>query len=270
MSLWPRRAVLGSLFLAACQTAAAHGADKRDPPPTTSAPADATDVTDAGAPLLGHEWMEAVGDDAHEVGKVTVPIGATSRRPVVVALHGARDRADWACGEWRVILHGFPFVVCPRGDRSGSFYDAPAKTQADLQLAIAEVRNRFDGWVEPHDPEVLAGFSMGAAQALALVLGTELRASSLALVEGGYDTLATKGVAETLRSRGVTRVLLACTTNGACPTRYQAAARALSHAGIETRYVQAARKVHGVYPEVVEALAAEMPWLTAGRAGFVQ
>lgn len=263
-----RTLVSVALLLAGCQRATAPEAE----PPVaihTEDPVDAAVATvEAAAPLSGHDWLEPVGDDARELAKVSVPQGATNHRPLMIALHGAGDRSEWSCGEWRGVTRGFPFIVCPRGDRSGFYYDAPKKTEADLQLAIGEVRGRFDGWVEPHDPEVLAGFSMGATEAIALIVQTDLRVPSVALVEGGYDSLALAGLPRLLAARGVERVLLACTTLGYCPTHYADAKRDLARAGIEVHFVQAGKRDHGMYADVIEALALEMPWLEAGRAGF--
>ena len=102
---------------------------------------------------------------------------------------------------------------------------------------------------------------MGAAEVIALLVQTPLTAPSLALVEGGYESLALDGVPSIIAHRGVKRVLLACTTLGYCPTQYAAAHKALMRVGIEVHYLQAAKKDHGMYPEVTTALAQEMPWL---------
>ena len=146
---------LTAMVLLACRPATSVEAE---PPPVSvhavdAAPPETVTVAPEVAPpppvaLSGHDWLEPVGDDARELGKVSIPQGATNHRPVMIALHGAADRAEWSCAEWRGVTGDFPFIVCPRGDRSGFYYDAPRKTQADLQLAIGEVRQRFDGWVE--------------------------------------------------------------------------------------------------------------------------
>ncbi|HMA94302.1 MAG TPA: hypothetical protein VKP30_16535 [Polyangiaceae bacterium] len=45
----------------------------------------------------------------------TLPLGTTEKRPVVVAVHGAGDRPNWACGGWRIALEAYAFVACPSG-----------------------------------------------------------------------------------------------------------------------------------------------------------
>ncbi len=246
--------VLGSIL--ACRPSVPDGSTEPSIRPEPAV------VPDAAPPALtGHEWLEPLGDDAHELAKVSIPQGTTTARPILLAFHGAQDRAEWSCGEWRGVTNAFPFIVCPRGDKSGLYYDAPKKTYADTELAIAEARNRFAGFVDARDPPVIAGFSMGAAEVIALLVQTPLTAPALALVEGGYESLALAGVPTVIARRGVKRVLLACTTLGWCPTQYAAARKALLHVGIEVHYLQAAAKDHGMYPEVTTALAKEMPWL---------
>ena len=248
-----------SLVLVACHSVVA--ADPGEPP---IRPEPITDAQpDAPAALVDHAWLEPIGDDARELGQVSVPLGATEPRPVILALHGAQDRAEWSCGEWRGVTAAYPFILCPRGDASRLYYDAPKKTASDIRLALDLLRNRYAPFVEDGEPSVMVGFSMGAAEALALVVQTDLRVSALALVEGGYDSLALAGVPSILRARSVERVLLACTTLGWCPAQYAKAKPALEKAGITVRYVQAAAKTHGMYPEVTEALAHEMAFLTS-------
>src|SRR5512140_2848847 len=169
-----RLLALASVAVLACSAASAREGDAGTQASAGTGPAPVSAASspapDAGlAPLWGHPWIEPVGDDARELAQVTVPLGATTPRPLVIALHGAGDRAEWACAEWRGVANGVPFVVCPRGDRTGRYWGAPKATLTDLNLAIAEVRNRFDGWVAPNDPEVMVGFSLGAVHALALV-----------------------------------------------------------------------------------------------------
>lgn len=259
------------LALIACQRASAV---QVDPPPavvtTQTTTPHLVEVPDAStlAPLTGHEWLEPVGDDARELAKVSIPENVTTRRPLMIALHGAADRSEWACAEWRGITHDVPFIVCPRGDRTGMYWGTPQSTLDDIRLANIEVHSRFDGYVHERGPEVLAGFSMGASQAVGLLTTTDLRVPSVALVEGGYDSLAIEGIPALLATRGVKRVLLGCTTLGRCPKRYSDAKRELERSGIDVHFVQAGSAAHGLYADSIEALAKEMPWLTTGLEGF--
>lgn len=51
----------------------------------------------------------------HGPAVLSIPLGATSRRPVLVAAHGAGDRPEWQCALWRGIVKDRAFVLCPRG-----------------------------------------------------------------------------------------------------------------------------------------------------------
>src|SRR5688500_7019775 len=54
----------------------------------------------------------------HVPAVVSLPLGSTRRRPVIVATHGAGDRAEYHCELWRAIVGDRGFVVCPRGRRT--------------------------------------------------------------------------------------------------------------------------------------------------------
>src|SRR5271165_1233900 len=59
-------------------------------------------------------FFEALPVAGHPDAWMSLPTGATGKRPVVVVIHGAGDRPDWQCGGWRRATSGFPFIVCPR------------------------------------------------------------------------------------------------------------------------------------------------------------
>src|SRR6185369_13260365 len=66
-------------------------------------------------PLTGVAWIEHLDLPGGHEAFVTPPIGAREPRPLIVAVHGAGDRAEWACGGWRVVASEYAFVVCPQG-----------------------------------------------------------------------------------------------------------------------------------------------------------
>src|ERR1700722_2798504 len=85
--------------------------------PDSSAP-DPVPISDAGAPpALAPlpRFFEALPVAGHPDAWISLPTGATGKRPVVVVIHGAGDRPDWQCGGWRRATGEFAFVVCPRG-----------------------------------------------------------------------------------------------------------------------------------------------------------
>src|SRR5262245_2305001 len=98
--------------------------DRAAPPPTASAEAAAVGKGGAGgisaegagvstpalAPLVAESWLITLPAEGFEDVFTSVPLGAAEPRPVVVALHGIQDRAEWACGEWRGAAGPHPFV----------------------------------------------------------------------------------------------------------------------------------------------------------------
>lgn len=220
------------------------------------------------APLDG-EWLHPISPDGRLVARVSMPLGATEPRPWMIALHGAGDRAEWACAAWHEVTAAYPFIVCPHGDRSGYYYDAPNDTTAAITTSIGALREELPDRVVRGDAPILAGFSMGATEAVILVRTTTLPTPPvLVLIEGAYDLVVQEGMFPALKKKGVTKVLLACTTAGGCPKTYAEAQTRAEKAGLDAKFLQAGRKDHGMYPEVTEALAREWPWLTSGLEGF--
>jgi hypothetical protein len=230
-----------------------------------------TTVVDAGlAPLEGYEWLHPIGANGRDIARVSMPLGSTTTRPWMVALHGAGDRAEWSCGEWRAVSGAYPFIVCPRGDASGYYWGKPKDTTTDIGNAIGALRETLPERIASGDARIVAGFSMGATEALLVLRWTDLPAPrSLVLVEGGYDTMqADPLLFKTLKQKGVTRLLLGCTTLGFCARIYKDAKASAEKSGIETHFVQAARGDHGMYQEVTESLSHEWPWITEGLEGW--
>src|SRR5688572_16707083 len=53
-------------------------------------------------PLTGASWLEELPLSDGSLAYVAPPVGAREPRPLIVAVHGAGDRANWACGGWRL------------------------------------------------------------------------------------------------------------------------------------------------------------------------
>jgi pimeloyl-ACP methyl ester carboxylesterase len=164
---------------------AAIGSAATDPKPTDG---------DAGSPSLPPlaGFFEALAVTGHHDAWMSLPTGATGKRPVVVVIHGAGDRPDWQCGGWRRATGKFPFVVCPRGA------DAPAdSTKRDARYthrggaallayideSLAALEAKYPDYADTTTP-ILAGFSLGASEILALALQAPGRFPRIALVEG--------------------------------------------------------------------------------------
>src|SRR5262249_57017702 len=106
------------------------------PPPRLDAPAPFADL-----PLEG--FAAAV---------VSLPIGTSARRPVVLATHGNYDRPEWQCEVWRGIVGDRAFVLCPRGiarpdspspDDIRFTYPTNAVLERELDAGLQALRVRF-------------------------------------------------------------------------------------------------------------------------------
>jgi hypothetical protein len=216
----------------------------------------------------GHTWLESIAHDGHDLAKVSVPLGATTRRPMMLALHGGNDRADWACGEWRGVIDAYAFILCPRGNASGLYWDSPRVTAAQIETARADLDASFGAYVEGSRPSIVAGFSAGAIMAIALVQAGLVEPDALVLSEGGYGQVADPGFASSLAAHHVKRVLFSCTTQGACPAAFKDALPKLVRAGIDARLNVAPTNQHGMWTEVIASLRKEWPWLVRDIAGW--
>ncbi|HMJ14451.1 MAG TPA: hypothetical protein VK524_23710, partial [Polyangiaceae bacterium] len=150
---------------------------------------------------------------------VSVPRGATVKKPVVVALHGNFDRPEWQCEVWRGIVRENAFVLCPRGiprsDAAGLDrweYGSRAKTSAELDAALVALRERFADYVAD-GPIVFTGFSLGAILGVGIVQSDPQRFSRVVLTEGGQRGW-TRATAKAFKAGGGERVLFACGQGG--------------------------------------------------------
>lgn len=196
---------------------------------------------------------------------VSVPNGATTRRPVIVVLHGTGDRPDWNCDAWRHITDAHGFVLCPRGA-----YDPHESTAGDtrythrggvylrhqVDAAFEALAARFGPYVDTERP-VAAGFSLGATQIAQLAIADPARFPRIALLEGGH-AVWTDASARDFASRGGRHVLFGC-GSPRCTPLAKAAATLLERHGIEARVVYAAVGHTNDRP-LQEAIMREISW----------
>lgn len=277
---------LGTLALGACRSTPTDSA--RTPAPSVAQPApsnaeppssaEPTAETAAPAPSAATPELPALAAEAELVplpvpgygdAVVSLPLGATTRRPIVVALHGNFDRPEWQCQVWREITRGFPFVLCPRGiprrDVPKSMdrweFASLAKTDQELDAAIAALEARFGSHVAPGSI-LFTGFSLGAILGVGILEKRPERHRLAVLIEGGYSGWSI-GAARKFAEGGGARVLFAC-GQSACLVKTKEARRVLEQAGVEVRTVGGAKAGHTYDGPVAEAVAGEWEWLTAG------
>lgn len=187
--------------------------DAAAPPPVASPP-----PADTRPPPLEGQWFQRWEVEGGGEVFATVPVGIREKRPVLVGVHGAGDRADWSCSEWFATTAGWPLVVCPKGVPSkwhGFQAWASAEQLASrADRAIEELRRRYGAYVED-GPAIFAGWSQGGTLASQVVASRPGVYDTAVLVEVGHTPLDPGGVVANLEKGGVKRLLVSC-SSGPC------------------------------------------------------
>jgi len=220
------RVVVLALAASACGAPAAppsvdhppRAASDAAPPPLVAAtdrpPADAG-ASPAATGDLGA--LEARPLETWQLGDVEVvvalPVGARERRPVVVGVHGSRDRPEAACARWRRTLASYPFILCPKGVpyRRALAWGSPAVLAERIDRGLAALRERHGAHVA-EGPAVYAGWSLGGTLGPRVVAARPGRFDPVVLVEVGHTRLDATASTSALRSGRATKVIVACAT----------------------------------------------------------
>ena len=215
--------------------------------------------------LLGVAWIEHLDlEDGHEA-YVTPVIGAREARPLIVAVHGAGDRAEWACGGWRMVASEYAFVVCPQGLKMDAMrfgWDSAETIRKRVKSAVVAARARFGEYIA-EGPTLYVGFSQGATLAGPTLLDAEQPFRIIGLAEGGYGLIRDQRFLAKLSDRGVQRVLLACGTP-ACFTTMKAAQPNFDKAQIELLIGGDPSSGHNLNGEMQAGLQRVWPAFVAG------
>ena len=216
-------------------------------------------------PPLSAKWLEPLdlGDGASAV--VSVPIGATGPRPLVVAVHGAHDRPEWACGGWRLGFRVYPFVVCPRGSAVTVDKYAWANSAAierAVMKSIDQVRERFGPYVAPA-PYVYAGFSQGAMFSEPILVEHAALFDTVILAEGGYPILGSAEFARKFKTGGGQTVVIVCGSE-ACRRATRPSVPRLQAAGLRVFESGDVRSGHNLNQLMQRALERDFPSWFAG------
>jgi predicted esterase len=209
-----------ALMAIGCSTATAAGdaarapsADPATPAPgaaAIAAPAFDTTVSDGSAaptpepsagepqgplpPLRSPTPFVALPVPRHHAAVVSLPLGARTRRPVLVVAHGAGDRPEWQCDVWRELVADRGFVLCVRGfptnryappEETGFFFADHRALGREISLALEALAALWPDHVDVEAP-AFSGFSQGAIMGALLLPQHPARFSRAALVEGGY------------------------------------------------------------------------------------
>lgn len=222
------------------------------------------------APLAAASWSTELTVPSFAPAVVALPLGATEPRPIVVVLHGARDRAEWQCGSFRGVFGGRVFIVCPRGVQvasEGGLYGLSSfdDTAAELRATLAALKARYGKYVAP-SPIVLVGYAEGAAQAADLARQEPKFFARVALVNGNPRALSSTQ-AKVFGEHGGKRMLFFC-TSAECEAAGGERTLWLTRSGAVA--AKTVRADVGPYLDspFTDALKREVPWLLQGDARF--
>jgi poly(3-hydroxybutyrate) depolymerase len=238
-----------------------------------SAPAPALALASALPPLAG-DWIEKLPLPDNGLAYVTPPVGAVTKRPVVIAIHGAVDDPGLMCGAWRLVADVYPFVVCPAGTPIGA--DVPSRRyvwsgadQIDKRAleALAALAAKYPDRVDPDAPVVYAAFSQGATMAAPLLVRQAKRFPRAVFTEGGHHAFEPPGLAQAYAKAGGERVLFTC-SQGGCAGFFELSRAALDRAGVAARVVFSGVHGHSMPPPVRESVHDALPWVVEGLAGW--
>lgn len=210
----------------------------------------------------------------HASAVVSVPIGATRARPILVVAHGNYDRPEWECEVWRSLLRNRAWILCLRGRvrTDVPFADRPRFTYPSEQSLSAEIADGLAALEARHGPYVdrgsiaYAGFSLGAIFGPAAIARLP-RPAELAVMVEGSAAQWTRGAIDTFRRRGGRKILFACGQRG-CVVAARAVTPQLQRAGIDARVVYAAGAGHSYNGPVAVAIGGALDWLLEGDTRF--
>ncbi len=243
------------------------------PSPTAPATGSMREVVEAAppgpAPLRASGPLVDLPVSGFRDAVASVPMGATERRPVLVALHGNYDQPESQCQVWRAITRAFPFILCTRGIPRADApkgedrwtYGALGKVEQELEAGLKALTAAFPDHVHP-GPVVFTGFSLGAILGARIIRKDPERYPRAVLVEGGYKSWA-PGNARKYAEAGGQRVLFAC-GQAACQHAAKTPVRWLDAAKLPSRVVINGNIGHTYGGPVSEAIVGAWNWFVEG------
>jgi hypothetical protein len=225
------------------------------------------------APLSANGWLLDLDVPGFGSAKLAVPVGAKEPRPIVIALHGVADRPEWACGAYRGIVGGNPFVLCPRGvkrkDLSASedryTFTSVDDTARELRAALTALKHKYGAYVATGSV-TLGGFEVGADRAAQIALQEPSFFSRVMLIAPSKETWPSS-VASLFGHQGGERVLFGCGPARQSETAWQAELTRLG--GAETRVALLHDDAPDLGPDSVARLGHFRPFLEATKADLV-
>jgi hypothetical protein len=253
-------------LLGACRDSnpAPQGAASASSPALPSSLASASASASALPPVAG-DWIEKLLLPDDGLAYVTPPTGTITKRPVIVAIHGAVDDPGLMCGAWRLVADVYPFVVCPAGTPIGGSAATPGRKyvwgsseqiEKRALQALAALAARYPAHVDPDAPVVYAAFSQGATMAAPFLVRHAKQFPRAVFTEGGHHAFEPAGLAPAYAKAGGERILFTC-SQGGCAGYFEQSRAALERAG-----------VGAMPPPVRESVHEALPWVVEGVSGW--
>ncbi|MDI1432778.1 hypothetical protein [Polyangium sorediatum] len=261
-----------TLLLVSCDRAPDASSTPTAPPPTAPPPPASTAPLPSAStlPPLGGDWLVRLPLEGFLDAVIAAPIGTTSPRPVLIGVHGSRDRPEWACGEFLGVTKGHPFLLCPHGvlHHAGpeplyGFTNAEA-LKREIDAGLKALRARFGPYVV-EAPMIYGGFSRGAYLGVSIVADDPARFPVAVFGEGGQSSWTDDRASRFARGGGK-RVLFVCSTAN-CERETPPALGILKRAGVEAKMITAGHIGHIVDDRVVTLIRGSWPWLVQDRTG---
>jgi predicted esterase len=242
-------------------------------------PSSSPEAPSASAPAGDEGAFIELAVSGHNPAIVSLPRTASSPRPLLVASHGAGDRAEPHCQLWRRIIDAHAFVLCPQGRRTDErvphahaayYYPDHFALDRELRAAISALRERYPDLLDA-DRAVYAGFSQGAIHGAGIIVLHPEMFPRAALVEGGngFFNEWSAYAARKYQAGGGERVLFACGSPACVRTADNCAAH-LRRAGVEQRVVHAPGAGHSYGALMEIQLRTSFAWLVAGDSRWAR
>ena len=219
------------------------------------------------SPLHAAGWLVDLDVPGFGKAKLAVPLGATTPRAIVIALHGAADRPEWACSALRSLAGPAPFVLCPRGVQRTDFpatdprytFATPEQTASELRAALVELKRQYGEHVAV-GPVIFSGVEVGADHAAAIANQEPAFFSRVLLVDPSPASWPSSQAALFGRAGG-RRALFAFGPAHRDELAQKAVLTARS--GAEARSLLLSDPPRGLDPVASALIRNEWPWLAA-------
>ncbi|HMJ14151.1 MAG TPA: hypothetical protein VK524_22200, partial [Polyangiaceae bacterium] len=261
------KCVVGLLLLAAMGCTSSQGSNAVTPAAGNAERTDVQTASEGTAPEREHATAKddsaprpeppasrvvELAVDGFSPAVLVLPDDLGSRRPVLIATHGAGDGPEWQCETWQGIVRGRGFILCPRGVRltadpkvtSGYFYRNHLELEREVLAAVEALERAYAREVDA-SAVVYTGYSQGATMGVLMLIQHAALFPRLILVEGGHQDWSPR-MAKQYKEKGGLRVLLAC--GGAhCNNNARRSAKWLDAEGVVARaeYVVGAGHTYG-------------------------